>query len=96
MGKLKVIEIGTNENAKSMIIAGTCIIDAVAGIYYENLSYNEVISSTLSMIYREDAFDPDLINLFGLASTNFINKYLKLKYIEEKKKFEIFNLEVNK
>ena len=45
MGKLKVIEIGTNENAKSMIIAGTCIIDAVAGIYYENLSYNEVISS---------------------------------------------------
>ena len=96
MGNLKIVERGTNENAKSMIIAGTCIIDAVAGIYYENLSYNEVISSTLSMIYREDTFDPDLINLFGLASTSFINKYLKSKYNDEKKKFEIFNLEVNK
>lgn len=96
MEKYKIVNIGTNDNTKSMVIAGTCIIDAIAGIYFEDLSYNEVISSSLSMIYREDAFDPDLITLFGLASTNFINKYLKSKYIEEKKKFENFNLEVKK
>lgn len=96
MEKYKIINIGTNENTKSMVIAGTCIIDAIEGIYFENLSYNEVISSSLSMIYREDAFDPDLITLLGLASTSFINKYLKTKYNDEKKKFENFNLEVNK
>ncbi len=96
MGKYKIVNIGHDDNTKSMVIAGTCIIDAIAGIYYENLSYNEVVSSSLTMIYREDHFDPDLITLFGLASTNFINKYLKSKYSDEKKKFENFNLEVNK
>ena len=96
MAKFKIIERSSNDNTKSMVIAGTCIIDAIFGIYFENRSYNEVISASLNMIYREDEFDPDLITLFGLASTCFINKYLKDKYIEEKKKFEYFNLEVNK
>lgn len=96
MAKFKIIEKSFNDNAKSMVIAGTCIIDAIFGIYFENHSYDEIVSSSLSMIYRKDAFDPDLITLFGLASTSFINKYLKSKYIEEKKKYEYFNLEVNK
>jgi len=96
MAKFKIIEKSSNNNAKSMVIAGTCIIDAIFGIYFENHSYDEIVSSSLSMIYRKDAFDPDLITLFGLASTSFINKYLKSKYIEEKKKYEYFNLEVNK
>ena len=73
MSKFKIIERSSNDNTKSMVIAGTCIIDAIFGIYFENRSYNEVISASLNMIYREDEFDLDLISKEENNNTEFFS-----------------------